>query len=934
MNKNLFLWRGFSTTLYIFIPLFLITSIVLWFFCILEINRQKDNIYSKASHTINLQKSSIANNFKMIVSDLLFFANYSHVKEMLDTNTLKSWELKNDLSLFSRGAKIYDQIRIIDSDGMEQIRINYSNKKGVEIVKNEKLQNKKDRYYFKDTYSLRKGEIFVSPLDLNIEHGEIEKPIKPMIRFGTPIFDSFGNKRGIIIFNYLAEHLITDVQKIIEASSGNFKMLNSDGYILIDNFPSDLEWGFMYPDKKDFTIKIQNNDLWNILIKDEEKQFLYKKDLYTYSTIHPLYEGWKSSTGSQFPYSPSIASKEAKEYFWKILIILPKEYFNIEFRGIMFRYIALNLLSFFILLIFAYHLANSIQKEKLALEKLNQINLNLEKTVQQRTSQLVTTSMIFQSLVETTVDHFGQDFFDNLVEKLCTILKCDCAIIGKITKTKTVDVISMNLKGNLINNYTYSLKDLLDADIAEQRFCYFPENASVSFPNNNDLQKIDIEGFVSISITNNKDEVIGILCAFSNKALYLPPNAEQTLKILSSRASAEIERTEKEDESKILLFMLQQSQKMEALGTLAGGIAHDFNNMLSVILGYTELASDNIPAESSLQNHLNSIMQAGYRAKDLVQQILSFSRQSQVSRKVIMPHLIIKEAVRMLQSTIPSTIKVEENISQDCGNILADPTQLHQIIINLGTNAYHAMEKEGGTLKITLNKAELLPLELKTRALKNKEEFIEITCQDSGYGINSDTISKIFDPFFTTKENGKGTGMGLSIIYGIVKDYNGLITVDSKLNTGTTFHVYLPIVKRNLDVEISDSTILSGNEKILFIDDEPTILKLAKDLLESLGYKVTTAEVSIDAINIFSDKPDYFDLVITDQIMPDLSGLNLAKKIIEIRSDIPIILCTGHGALLNKETIKNHGIRGLISKPITKTVIAKSIRDVLDSINK
>lgn len=932
MNKYMFSWKSFLTTLYIFIPLFLITSVALWIFCIFEVNKQKENIYTRTSHVINLQKTSIANNFKMIVNDLIFFANYSHVKEMLNNNNLQNSELQKDLSLFSRGAKIYDQIRILDSSGMEKIRINYNKANGIEIVKEDKLQNKKNRYYFTDTYCLNEGEIFVSPLDLNIEHGKIEDPIKPMIRFGTPIFDNKGTKRGIIIFNYLAEYLINDIKELIKKSPGKFQMLNSDGYTIINNYSPEFEWTFMYPEKKDFSIKNNNMKLWDIFIKEEEKQFLYKKDLYTYSTIHPLFEGWKSSTGSSSAYSPSVATKEAKDYFWKILIVLPNEYFRTEFQRIIYRYISLTLLSFIVLIIFAFNLAKAIHKEKLALIELNKININLEQTVEKRTKELVITSKVFQSLVETTVDHFDQDFFDNLVEKLCTILKCDCAIVGKIGNSNCLNVISMNLNGNIINRSNYSIENFPFRKLIEERFSLYSEKAPISFPNDDFLKTLIPEGFVGISITNNDSEVIGVLCAISSKPLILPPNAEQTLKILSSRATAELERMEKENESKELSFMLQQSQKMEALGTLAGGIAHDFNNMLSVILGYTELAFDFIPSDSPLQKYIDNIMEAGYRAKDLVQQILSFSRQSNVSKKVIMPHLIIKEAVKMLQSTIPSSIKVNKNISPDCGNILADPTQLHQIIINLGTNAFHAMEETGGNLSITLQKANSLPSELEERAKNNNEKFIDIVCQDNGQGISEETIGKIFDPFFTTKEKGKGTGMGLSITYGIVKDFNGLITVDSIPGKGTTFHVYLPIVNMDLDKEIAESQNLSGNEKILYVDDEETVSNLAKELLESMGYSVTTANTGTDAINIFSKDPNYFDLIITDQIMPDFTGLTLSKRVLKIRSNVPIILCTGHSTLLNKETMEKHGIKGLISKPITKTIIAKSVRNVLNNI--
>ena len=391
----------------------------------------------------------------------------------------------------------------------------------------------------------------------------------------------------------------------------------------------------------------------------------------------------------------------------------------------------------------------------------------------------------------------------------------------------------------------------------------------------------------------------------------------------------EIRRTE--NEKKLLEIRLRQAQKMEAIGTLAGGIAHDFNNILAAILGYTEMAKDDVPAGTQLSKDLDQILHSANRAKALVKQILDFSRQSNIERIRLRIQPILEEALKMLKSSIPATINITQDIDPQCGVILADPTQLHQIVMNLCTNAYHAMERTGGTLSITL-KTTLVDSENEKKLSLLPGEYVEFSVTDSGEGIGPDIIDKIFDPYFTTKDTGKGTGMGLAIIHGIIKEYGGTITVESQLAIGSTFNVFFPvIVKETLREKQTPQDIPSGQEHILFVDDEAILAKMGKSMLERLGYQVTVSLSGVEALTTFHNTPDTFDLVITDQTMPNMSGSDLAHRLMQIRPDIPVILCTGYSSNIDEQSAELLGIKGFAFKPFSKQVIAKLVRKALDA---
>ncbi len=378
---------------------------------------------------------------------------------------------------------------------------------------------------------------------------------------------------------------------------------------------------------------------------------------------------------------------------------------------------------------------------------------------------------------------------------------------------------------------------------------------------------------------------------------------------------------------------LAQVQKLEAIGTLAGGIAHDFNNILGAILGYAEMVQDDCLTGSTMRNYIDHVVEASHRAKELVKQILAFSRQAEITEQALQPAFIIKEAVKMLRASLPTTIEIQINIDPEVGLILADPTRIHQIMTNLCTNAFHAMEETGGTLTISLKNKEFVPADLIHEPHVQPGHFVEISVGDTGPGISPQIINKIFDPFFTTKEVGKGTGMGLAIIHGIAKKSGGFVSCRSSPDEGTIFHVYLPIhvstahpKEKITPLEL----IQTGIERILFVDDEEMLAEMGKNMLERLGYRVTIETNSIEALKTIQNQPDRFDLVITDQTMPGMTGSDLARRIMQMRPGMPIILCTGFSNMISEEKARIYGIKGFAMKPLAKKDLAALIRKVLD----
>ncbi len=383
----------------------------------------------------------------------------------------------------------------------------------------------------------------------------------------------------------------------------------------------------------------------------------------------------------------------------------------------------------------------------------------------------------------------------------------------------------------------------------------------------------------------------------------------------------------------LLEKQLRQSQKMEAIGTLAGGIAHDFNNILAAIMGYTEMSLNMIPKGSLAQLNLDQVLKAANRAKDLVRQILLFSRRGEQERQPLIMASSVKEALKLLRASLPATVEIRKTIGigPDC-LIMGDPTQIHQVMLNLCTNAAHAMKDNGGVLEVELAEDVLDVADLPPEPDLKPGPYLRLTVRDTGHGMEKEVLERIFEPFFTTKDPFEGTGMGLAVVHGIVKRHEGFIRVFSEKGEGTVFHVFFPkVASAEAPGDMESRVVTKGHGRILFVDDEEALTRLAQEMLESLGYKVTVVRDGVEALGRFEARPDEFDLVITDYTMPKMTGLEFAGEVLRIRPDIPVILCSGYSQAVSEEKIKEMGVREFVLKPIRVHEIAEIIARLLNS---
>jgi PAS domain S-box-containing protein len=428
------------------------------------------------------------------------------------------------------------------------------------------------------------------------------------------------------------------------------------------------------------------------------------------------------------------------------------------------------------------------------------------------------------------------------------------------------------------------------------------------------------ERFTSNENENLRRNGERVRIAWMNKAIY---DAENRVKEI---LCVGIDVTEKWQLEK----RLAQAQKMEAIGTLAGGIAHDFNNILSAILGYTELSLIDLPQDSAIRGNLKQVLMAGGRARELVQHILTYSRQREHEMQPVRINLIVNEALKLLRASLPSTIEIRNSIKSNLA-VISDATNIHQVIMNLCTNAGYAMQANGGILQVNLEDVDLDEDFIKQHPDLKPGKFVRLTVSDTGHGMSPEVMERIFDPFFSTKKKGEGTGMGLSVVHGIVKSHGGAITVDSTPGQGSVFKLYFPANESELSPQNESANLmLTGMEHILFVDDEPFQTDIAKKMLTRLGYRLTTCGSSIEALDAFRQAPDKFDLVITDMTMPHMPGDVLARELIAIRPAIPIIVCTGYSARINPDVANEIGIRELLMKPVVIKDLAGIIRRVLD----
>ena len=629
---------------------------------------------------------------------------------------------------------------------------------------------------------------------------------------------------------------------------------------------------------------------------------------------------------------------------------------KITLMDIVRKYLVWIIISIFVIAvmagIFLYVtiLNKNLKTARLELERAND---ELENKVDKRTKELLesqrklTLQLEFERLLSELSAEFvnlSLDGINTAIEKwllkLVEFIKVDRGALLQIqeSQNKLVATHSVGVRGTSLLK-TIQVDDALpwiSGQIKKGETLIFsrlpddmPKEAAA------DYHFIVREGILSNFMTPLKAEgqLLGSI-SFGSFSRYVdwPEELGPRLKLVGEVFANAIVRQKNAEKNRKLQKQLRQTQKMEAIGTLAGGIAHDFNNILSSIFGFTELAQISLKEGADIEGFLEKIMDAGIRARDLVQHLLIFSRKAVIVRKPIELLPILKEAVKFIRASLPTTIEIREDIRPVGSKINADPTQIHQVLMNLFTNAGHSMKKKGGVLSIRFEECDLETDDLLSIRGIKKGRYNKLTISDTGYGISKDIIDKIFDPFFTTKKSGEGTGMGLSTVHGIVKDMGGSISVYSEEGKGTAFHVLFPVhtdagAQKAPD---KDYTPRKGSETILIVDDEENILVVVQGFLEDLGYRVIVSNSSIEALERFKQAPGEFNLVLTDLTMPNMTGLDLAKHLKKVRFDIPIILCTGFSEQIKQEDLVEAGISSLIMKPVIRKDLFRAIEIVLD----
>ncbi len=787
---NIEKFRVVRTFLLVYIPLVLGAIIVSWMVYHFHfIKTRQEILFSNEITLVNLQKTFVRHMIKSVIADISIITEDLNIENYdISSEAGVDHIIKNFLN-FSRFKGIYDQIRIIDASGHERIRVDLRGEKPVTIPK-EMMQFKGKRYYFAETMKLNKREIYMSPFDLNVENGEIEKPFKPMIRFGQVLWSRDGKKQGVLILNYLGQNLIRELSTISYQSPGHLMLANAEGYWIKSMNPEE-EWGFMFPERRDKTIQHDYPALWKKVKAQDKGQVMTPKGLFTFEKIY-----LRSDTIGA-PATQGISGNKRclltdTNCYWLIFSHVPPEFLSrgrIDFLRLL---IWIDLIFLTLLGGLTWQLIKANHRRKEAEGALKKSHQDLEKKVADRTRELQEAN---QALTKEIQEH-----------------------------------------------------------------------------------KIAVQ-------TKQKMEA-----------------------------------------------QLRQAQKMEAIGTLAGGIAHDFNNLLTPILGFSEMIKAEIKQPHPMAGDINEIIKAANRAKELVQQILAISRQTEREVRPIRVELVVQEALKLLRATIPTTIKIETQLHTECPPVMADPIDIHQIIMNLCTNAYHAMRQNGGVLTVTLTEIQIgKAFEAESTLSAGQYTLLEIC--DTGTGIPKDCVDKIFEPYFTTKQQGDGTGLGLAVIHSIVQSLKGGICVKSEPGHGTCFSVYLPATTSpdaGGQLKEDQQAYVTGTERILLVDDDISVLKIETRILAGLGYQVTAKGASKEALEAFALAPDKFDLIITDMTMPDMTGIDLIQKILELSPGMKSILCTGYSDSRAVEVIREMGINAILTKPVTLASFARTVRRVMD----
>jgi signal transduction histidine kinase len=632
----------------IMLPVVLFLAALTAIMTAIHIRTEQAFLQLEGSQALRTEQRFVQTVSRSVVSDLLVLA------ENLEPGVLAAGRSPTDIQIaaghflsFARHKPVYDQIRYLDSRGMEIIRINNPDGNPY-IVSPEELQSKQGRYYFKAAKALAAGQIFISPLDLNIEHGEIEQPLKPMIRLATPVVDETGMERGVVVLNFLAQNLLHPLRSSNERQDERFMMLNREGYWLHSSDPSE-EFGFMYPELAELTMARRNPGAWSIISRDKEGFFEDDSGYYAFTTVLPAPAEMVASILTSAS-GDSVVSTD--DHYWKLVSFFPREEFQRGIQDFLRRLLVPVLLVLVVFALAAWLLAQAVERRNLAEKALQDANEELEERVTLRTRELVVAN------------------------------------------------------------------EALKAEMRERE-----------------------------------------------EAVRARDLAESQLRL---------------------------TEKMRALGSVAAGIAHDFKNILTPIMAYTDFAREDLPADSPVRESLESIMAAAERASDLVSKILKFSTRQELELSTVSLPELIREVVAQTQAAVPGNVEIHMTVADECPEVTADATQLHQVLTNLCQNAVQALGDAGGVIELKAGVCDRDPMPGFESAEEKPNRICMAVC-DNGPGIPPEVREKIFDPYFTTKQDSGGTGLGLATVHGIIVQHGGTIEVTSEPGQGTIFYIRVPV---------------------------------------------------------------------------------------------------------------------------------------------
>jgi signal transduction histidine kinase/ActR/RegA family two-component response regulator len=542
--------------------------------------------------------------------------------------------------------------------------------------------------------------------------------------------------------------------------------------------------------------------------------------------------------------------------------------------------------------------------------------------------------------IHDLITHYhGQELFDRATESLAALLDTRYAIIGELSRNGLqVQVRAFYSHGVIEREWAYELAGTpCQVVVEEARVCACPRGVRKRFPSGSLLDAWGADAYIGAPILGSKGEVIGVIAAFDEQPVEFNENDARVLEIVAQCISLELIERQHEETVHQLQQQLYQAQKMGSVGTLAGGVAHDFNNLLTGIMGFTELALTNLEAERELSEYLNQVMWLSGQARDLVRQLLLFSRPTPGLKERCDLHNFLDDLALLLRRTIPESIQIELVLTGGEVLIKANPPQLQQVLVNLAVNARDAMPL-GGRLRIEtkLTSVDDLVPPGRARADARRGRYVQLTVSDTGEGIPLQVQAHIFEPFFTTKEAGKGTGLGLSVVYGIVKAHGGWIEVESEVGRGTRFHIYLPLAEQATEAADAeaDGKIVGGKETILLVEDDQMVLELARKMLEWLGYRVLIARDGQEVLDVYAERQDEIDLILLDVVMPRMSGQMTFSELRAMNPEVKILLVTGYSPEDVARDLLRQGAEGLVQKPYDFKILAQAVRHCLDQGRK